>query len=97
MFVVGTGRRTQRTETDMNEIDEDEVDENEVDETEVGGLDEARVCELLTAGLEEIAESEDLGRVRVSTFEDVGLLTRNKGIVVRIGDAEFQVTVVRSR
>ena len=71
----------------MNEIDEDEVD----------GLDEARVCELITAGLEEIAESEDVGRLRIRTFGDAGILTSNKGLVVRIGDAEFQVEVIRSR
>ena len=35
--------------------------------------------------------------VRVWSFEEAGLLTRNHGIVVRYGQAEFQVTVVRSR
>ena len=34
---------------------------------------------------------------RVRTFADEGVLTSNKGLVVRIGDAEFQVTIVRSR
>ena len=70
---------------------------NEMVDDEADGIDEARVCELITAGLEEIAESEDLGRVRVRTFEDAGVLTHNKGLVVRIGDAEFQVEVLRSR
>ena len=69
--------------------------ENEVEET---GLAERRMCELLELGLEEIAEDEGLGRVRVRTLrEDEGLLTGDQGIVVRIDDAEFQITVVRSR
>jgi hypothetical protein len=36
-----------------------------------------------------------LGSVR--TFADRGLLTQNAGLVLRIGDAEFQLTIVRSR
>lgn len=35
---------------------------------------------------------------RVSTFESVGLLTNNHGIVVRMKDgSEFQITIVKSR
>jgi hypothetical protein len=34
--------------------------------------------------------------VSVRTFEEVGLLTRDQGIVVRTDDDEFQVTIVRS-
>jgi hypothetical protein len=36
-------------------------------------------------------------RPDVSTFAEAGLLTMNRGGVVRIGGAEFQVAVVRSR
>ena len=35
---------------------------------------------------------------KMSTFEDVGMLTTNKGVVLTMLDgAEFQVTVVKSR
>jgi hypothetical protein len=35
---------------------------------------------------------------RVQTFEEAGLLTNNRGVVVRTRDGmEFQVTVVESR
>lgn len=34
----------------------------------------------------------------VSTFDEAGVLTRNKGLVVRMGDgSEFQITIVQSR
>ncbi len=35
---------------------------------------------------------------RVSTYAEAGLLTSNRGLVVRMSDgSEFQVTIVRSR
>ena len=35
---------------------------------------------------------------RVQTFEEAGLLTNNRGVVVRMRDGmEFQVTIVKSR
>lgn len=36
-------------------------------------------------------------RIDVATFEEEGVLTRNRGLVVRIGASEFQITIVRSR
>jgi len=45
--------------------------------------------------------SDDLNQMtirRIDSFEDVGMLTRNAGLVVRMTDgSEFQVTVVQSR
>jgi hypothetical protein len=34
---------------------------------------------------------------RVETFEQAGLLTRDKGLVVNMGDDEFQLTIVQSK
>lgn len=34
--------------------------------------------------------------IDVNTFEDVGMLTTDKGIVLNIGNREFQITIVRS-
>ena len=70
---------------------------NETEDDEVEAITEERVCELLRAGLEEIAEDEGLERIRVRTFSDAGILTSNVGLVVRIGDQEWQVEVIRSR
>jgi hypothetical protein len=38
-----------------------------------------------------------LGRFEVSTFEDAGILSGNKGLVLTAGFAQFQITIVRSR
>jgi hypothetical protein len=32
-----------------------------------------------------------------TSFESAGVLTNNRGLVVRFGDSEFQITIVRSR
>ena len=40
----------------------------------------------------------DTGVDSVRTFEDAGVLTNNRGLVIRMSDgAEFQLTIVRSR
>jgi hypothetical protein len=41
------------------------------------------------------AEVDSLLRPSVRTFADAGVLTKNKGLVVRMGEAEIQVTIVR--
>lgn len=51
----------------------------------------------LAEAVEAYAESSDMPRPDVRTFVEAGLLTMNRGVVVRIGTVEFQVTVVRSR
>ena len=35
--------------------------------------------------------------VHVNTFENEGILTYQKGLVIRSGDSEFQISIVRSR
>lgn len=36
-------------------------------------------------------------QVDVDTFENQGIMTRNKGIVLTLEGCEFQITIVRSR
>ena len=65
-------------------------------------LDEARIESLLVTTLEDVADEWGASeatpvRARVSTFTDAGLLTSNADVVLRIGDAEYQITIVRSR
>ncbi len=44
------------------------------------------------------ASNEDGMIIGSDTFQDVGMMTRNKGLVVRMKDGtEFQITVVKSR
>lgn len=42
-------------------------------------------------------ESDEVDHADVATFRDCGVLTMNRGLVVTIGDSEFQLTIVRSR
>lgn len=61
----------------------------------------------MVEALVEVLESSELNELlggepaapmpHVRTFEDAMLLTTNKGLIVRVGDEEFQITVVRSR
>lgn len=40
---------------------------------------------------------EDLDLMWTESFTDAGVLTHDDGLVVHVGNLEFQVTVVRSR
>ena len=69
------------------------------DETksEFEDMGEERFESLLADAIREFAEENDAWRTRIRTFAEAGVLTSNKGLVVRVGDAEFQITIVRSR
>lgn len=54
----------------------------------------AEAIELLAEETEHPALDEG---VELTTFENAGVLTDNRGLVIEIGDAEFQVSIVRSR
>ena len=34
-------------------------------------------------------------KISIRTYEDVGMLTNNSGLVLTIGDSKFQITVVK--
>jgi hypothetical protein len=71
------------TDTEMNETEPYEE------------MNERDFCELLGEALFEHAENNDREEPDIQTFEEAGLLTKNKGIVVRLGEMEFQVSIVR--
>lgn len=52
--------------------------------------------ELVNECFEE-AGGEEGAELSVCTFEQDGVMTSNQGLVLRFGDSEFQLTVVRSR
>jgi hypothetical protein len=52
---------------------------------------------LLMNVIEESDEIDEKKAITVSTFSAEGLLTSNRGLVVRIGDDEFQLTIVKAR
>ncbi len=39
----------------------------------------------------------DVALSRVDTFEDAGVMTTNRGLVIGFGGREYQITIVRSR
>jgi hypothetical protein len=81
---------------DANQMnrEDDEVD-SERDEFE--DMDEDEFETFLADAINDYAEENDTPRARIRTFGEAGLLTGNKGLVVRVGAAEFQLTIVRSR
>jgi hypothetical protein len=50
---------------------------------------------ILTDALEAYAE-EERTPLKIRTFEDVGLLTRDTGLVVEINGSTFQLTIVKA-
>jgi hypothetical protein len=73
-------------------------------DTTRNGMTDAELAERLRDAIYE-AEAIDqaeggegtLSGMRASTFQDAGVMSLNAGLVVSIGDREFQITVVRSR
>lgn len=64
-------------------------------------LTETQIAELLTAVLagEDPSDVIELppGGIRVRTFEEAGVLSGNTGLVVSIGEASFQVSIIAAR
>ena len=67
------------------------------EDDERDSLSERELEELLTQAIETFADEGEMPGAHLRTFEDAGVLTLNRGLVLRIGDAEFQLTIVRSR
>jgi hypothetical protein len=58
-------------------------------------MTEEEFGEHLAEALEMFAEVTEEDPPEIETFARAGLLTDNHGLVVRIGEAEFQVAIVR--
>jgi hypothetical protein len=57
--------------------------------------DEESMLDLLTEAIE---DSDDIETRRIETFQENGLLTRDKGLVLKMRDgSEYQITVKQSR
>ncbi len=77
---------------------DDDLELHDKLDDEIEGLSEEELEELLAEAIEAHAdESDEVARIDVATFRDCGVLTMNRGLVLTIGDAEFQITIVRSR
>jgi len=81
---------TKRITTDHDDADLELLDDE--------GMSEEDLEQLLAEAIEAHAdENDEIARIDVATFRDCGVLTMNRGLVLTIGDAEFQITIVRSR
>jgi hypothetical protein len=85
-----------RRETEIEDESTPGASDYEADE-EREDLSEQGLEELLTQAIECFADEGELPCAHIRTFEDAGVLTMNRGLVVQIGAAEFQLTIVRSR
>ena len=81
----------------MNDDSSNTVHEDDEVESELEDMDEEEFETFLADAISEYAAENDAPLTRTRTFGEAGVLTNNKGLVVRVGDAEFQVTIVRSR
>lgn len=61
-------------------------------------MDENDLMDFLTEAIETLLEERGDGGedVNYRTFEDAGILTNNKGLVIDLNGSEFQVTIVKS-
>lgn len=78
------------------DVDGQEPEEEDEDD-EFMDMSEQELEEFLKEAIVSFADENDIGRVRVLTFGECSMLTMNKGLVLRIKDSEFQLTIVRSR
>lgn len=61
-------------------------------------MSETEMQNWLTEAIDLQCEANEEEPADVRTFEEAGVLTMNKGLVVRLPDgSEFQLTIVRSR
>jgi len=81
----------------MNDHSSNTVHEDDEVESELEDMDEEEFETFLADAISDYAEENDAPLTRTRTFGEAGVLTNNKGLVVRVGDAEFQVTIARSR
>jgi len=53
----------------------------------------------LIEGLEFMIDEGELGsqKYEIQSFENAGILTNDAGLVLKIGNQEFQITVIRSK
>jgi hypothetical protein len=82
---------------DTDALDEslDEEEPDELADSEEPDPEE-RMQQIVHEAIEMWADEYDL-HPTIETYQEAGLLTRDKGLVVHIDKHEFQITIVRSR
>jgi hypothetical protein len=69
---------------------------DDMNDEEMGTMTEEEFESFLADAIAEHSEETERP-LAVVAYADAGILTMNKGLVVRVGEMEFQVTIVRSR
>jgi hypothetical protein len=87
---------TKEIESDVESEIADQEDERPTGD-EYDEVNEERVEDLLTEALVAFAEDNDDPCPDIQTFEEAGVLTMDRGLILRFGRGEFQVSIVRSR
>jgi hypothetical protein len=94
---------------DIEGMDDDDADDCDIDHGDAAADDdgdtdeeflefsEDEIGDVLTDALELYAHEHGMQDPRICTFRDAGFLTRNTGILVRMGGAEFELCIVRRR
>ena len=60
-------------------------------------MNESKVVDLITEAIYLYDEENEIdGGVDIRTYDEVGMMTNNKGLVVKVGGKKFQITVVRA-
>jgi len=60
-------------------------------------MNESEVVDLITEAIYLYDEENEIdGGVDIRTYDEVGMMTNNKGLVVKVGGKKFQITVVRA-
>ena len=60
-------------------------------------MNASEVADLITESLYLYDEENEIeGGVDIRTYDEVGMMTYNKGIVLRVGDKKFQITVIEA-
>ena len=62
-----------------------------------GPKSEETFQKFLAEAIEAYAEASEVARPEIRTFTEAGMQAWNTGLVVRIGDSEFQITLVCSK
>jgi hypothetical protein len=60
-------------------------------------MNASEVADLITESLYLYDEENEIeGGVDIRTYDEVGMMTYNKGIVLRVGDKKFQITIIEA-
>ena len=61
-------------------------------------MTETEIEEIISESLWDADEDHGIGIADISTYRDVGMLSNNAGLVIKVDDgSEYQITIVQSK